>query len=267
MRSIDAKGAIIRIAGRHRSSCWSSTCMETSARRRRSGPRVGRSDLFEPAMWSSTWARTSASSRGGCLGWSGPAGHVHAVEPDPVDGAGRLARLAARRQNLTVHAVALSNVSGEARLHVPINDARAARWVHSLDWAPRRRAPRDGRRPTFASTGSTTWTLARRISGSSSVTSKVMSRPCSRERSRPSNASSHTYSSRSSSATAKTTPVSHSISWTRWVPGVRGGARRVAASRPVRLRGASVGTGGGCLRPQLLVRRATPTSLSLAGFR
>lgn len=61
----------------------------------------------------------------------GPEGHVHVVEPDP----GHLASLraiAARRRNVTIHPVGLSDRDGVAELHVPVVDGRRVDALASL---------------------------------------------------------------------------------------------------------------------------------------
>jgi FkbM family methyltransferase len=56
----------------------------------------------------------------------GAQGRVHAVEPFPANGA-RLRTIAGRRPNITVHAVAASDHSGDGELRVPVHDG------HSID--------------------------------------------------------------------------------------------------------------------------------------
>jgi FkbM family methyltransferase len=56
----------------------------------------------------------------------GPNGRVHSVEPFPGNGE-RLATLARRRGNVTVHQVAVSDHSGTSVLRVPVHDG------HSID--------------------------------------------------------------------------------------------------------------------------------------
>jgi FkbM family methyltransferase len=50
---------------------------------------------------------------------AGPGGHVHAVEPFPGNGE-RLRRLARRRGNITVHALAASDHAGRGVLRIPV---------------------------------------------------------------------------------------------------------------------------------------------------
>lgn len=59
-------------------------------------------------------------------------GEVHAFEPYPVH-VRRLQKIAARRRNLHVHAVALSDRSGDAELMVPVVDGRPYEGMGSLE--------------------------------------------------------------------------------------------------------------------------------------
>lgn len=62
----------------------------------------------------------------------GDSGEVHAFEPYPVH-VQRLRKIAARRRNLQVHAVALSDRSGEGQLMVPVVDGRPYEGMGSLE--------------------------------------------------------------------------------------------------------------------------------------
>jgi FkbM family methyltransferase len=74
-------------------------------------------------------------------GLVGPAGHVHAVEPDPAM-AGYLDRLRARWANVTVHRLAVSDHSGMASLAVPVVNGVRVSALGSLARAPGRAALR-----------------------------------------------------------------------------------------------------------------------------
>src|SRR5207249_1808233 len=53
----------------------------------------------------------------------GPRGHVHVFEPNPASQR-ILEAIRARRWNMTIHPVALSDRTGDAELHVPIFEDR-----------------------------------------------------------------------------------------------------------------------------------------------
>jgi FkbM family methyltransferase len=72
-------------------------------------------------------------------GLVGPAGHVHAIEPDPAM-AGYLARLRARRTNVTVHPVAVSDHTGVGTLAVPLVAGARISALGSLAIPPARAA-------------------------------------------------------------------------------------------------------------------------------
>ena len=71
----------------------------------------------------------------------GGRGRVHAVEPFPANGA-RLRTIARRHRNITVHAVAASDHSGDAELRVPVHDG------HSIDALASLRPDQAGERET-----------------------------------------------------------------------------------------------------------------------
>src|SRR5262249_26155197 len=61
----------------------------------------------------------------------GPAGHVHAIEPDPSHRR-NLEAMRARHGNVTLHATGLSDHDGQGILHVPIMDGRPVGALASL---------------------------------------------------------------------------------------------------------------------------------------
>ena len=61
----------------------------------------------------------------------GPAGHLHVIEPGPRNWAS-LEAIRARRRNVTVYPVGLSDHEGEATLHVPIVDGKAIGFLATL---------------------------------------------------------------------------------------------------------------------------------------
>ena len=61
----------------------------------------------------------------------GGRGRVHAVEPFPANGA-RLRTIARRHRNITVHAVAASDHSGDGKLRVPVHDGHPIDALASL---------------------------------------------------------------------------------------------------------------------------------------
>jgi FkbM family methyltransferase len=73
----------------------------------------------------------------GLLQCVGASGAVHAFEPNPVH-VDRLRRMGARRKNLTVHGVAVSDRSGTAELMVPVVGGKRFEGMGSLE-DPRRK--------------------------------------------------------------------------------------------------------------------------------
>lgn len=61
----------------------------------------------------------------------GPSGHVHVFEPHP-EHADSLRRMRGGRPNVTVHAIALSDQAGTARLHVPVRAGRRCSYEATL---------------------------------------------------------------------------------------------------------------------------------------
>jgi len=61
----------------------------------------------------------------------GPSGHVHVFEPNP-EHADSLRRMSGERPNVTVHAVALSDHTGAARLHIPVHAGRRCSYEATL---------------------------------------------------------------------------------------------------------------------------------------
>lgn len=61
----------------------------------------------------------------------GPRGHVHVIEPNPENVA-RLEAIRGRRTTMTVYATALSDQTGEARLHIPVVAGRSVSALASL---------------------------------------------------------------------------------------------------------------------------------------
>jgi len=130
MRLIDPVGAAIRIAGEMDAGLGA--LLEGLQLRRRG-------DLAFRLMKALVGAGDTVIDVGASFGiftfelsrLVGPAGRVHAIEPDPPSVA-RLEELRHTRPNITVHPLALSDRTGTATLHVPVVRGRRVGTLASL---------------------------------------------------------------------------------------------------------------------------------------